>query len=429
MTRPLALAIAAALLGASSTASAITDLDSNASLSFNLSNPGARSLGLGGAFLGLADDATAAYSNPAGLTQLVQPEISLEGRHTTTTVPFIDGGSASINPFNGSGLQTSETSSSKNNPSYFSFVYPRENWAFAFYRQELARFHSDFFSTGVDLGNIGVLLPYASVADLKIVNYGFSAAWKANDMMSLGIGVSYYDFKFNSVSTRVDDLGPGDPTIASQQVQDGSDKAWGVTLGARFRLSDTWSAGLVYRHVPKFRYSASNIVLEDFDGLPLDPPTVIGSNKVSFDVPDLYGAGLSWHPTEQLLVNFDADYVVYSQLSDGIESLFGAAAADAAHLKVPDGTQLHLGAEYTFAQMQHPFSLRAGVWHDPQHSIRFKGDPTNNEVQAILFSAGRGGVYHYAFGGGFAFKKFQIDIGADLSDEVDTYSVSGVYRF
>jgi hypothetical protein len=29
-------------------------------------NPGARSLGLGGAFVALADDATAAYANPAG---------------------------------------------------------------------------------------------------------------------------------------------------------------------------------------------------------------------------------------------------------------------------------------------------------------------------------------------------------------------------
>jgi long-chain fatty acid transport protein len=34
----------------------------------NLSNPGARSLALGGAFVALADDATAAFANPAGLT-------------------------------------------------------------------------------------------------------------------------------------------------------------------------------------------------------------------------------------------------------------------------------------------------------------------------------------------------------------------------
>ena len=38
-----------------------------AELEFNFSNPGARSLAMGGAFVGRADDASAAYANPAGL--------------------------------------------------------------------------------------------------------------------------------------------------------------------------------------------------------------------------------------------------------------------------------------------------------------------------------------------------------------------------
>jgi len=40
-------------------------------LQMSFSDPGARSMGLGGAFVALADDATAAFSNPAGLVQLV----------------------------------------------------------------------------------------------------------------------------------------------------------------------------------------------------------------------------------------------------------------------------------------------------------------------------------------------------------------------
>jgi hypothetical protein len=44
---------------------------------FNFSNVGARSSGAGGAFVGLADDATAAWFNPAGLTQLEEPQVSL----------------------------------------------------------------------------------------------------------------------------------------------------------------------------------------------------------------------------------------------------------------------------------------------------------------------------------------------------------------
>lgn len=42
---------------------------------------GARALGMGGAFIGVADDATAASWNPAGLIQLETPEISIVGAY------------------------------------------------------------------------------------------------------------------------------------------------------------------------------------------------------------------------------------------------------------------------------------------------------------------------------------------------------------
>src|SRR5213082_2221157 len=58
-----------------------TDIESLSGLQFNFGNPGARSLGMGGAFLGLADDASAAEANPAGLTILRKPEITVEGRN------------------------------------------------------------------------------------------------------------------------------------------------------------------------------------------------------------------------------------------------------------------------------------------------------------------------------------------------------------
>ena len=87
---------------------------------------------MAGAFLGLADDATAAYTNPAGLTQLAQTEISLEARHTEYSTPYIDGGSAAISPFSANGLNISEADSSNRNLSYLSVVIPHERWAVAF---------------------------------------------------------------------------------------------------------------------------------------------------------------------------------------------------------------------------------------------------------------------------------------------------------
>jgi len=51
-------------------------------IQFDFSNPGARSLALGSAFVALADDSTAAFANPAGLLQLKPGwEGSFEGRY------------------------------------------------------------------------------------------------------------------------------------------------------------------------------------------------------------------------------------------------------------------------------------------------------------------------------------------------------------
>ncbi len=52
-----------------------------ADIDFDFSSPGARSRGMGGAFVGLADDASSAITNPAGLAQLPRMQIYFEGKH------------------------------------------------------------------------------------------------------------------------------------------------------------------------------------------------------------------------------------------------------------------------------------------------------------------------------------------------------------
>jgi len=275
MKRELVLAIAAALLAASGTAFALTDTETNASIPFNLANPGARSMGMGGAFVGLADDATAAYTNPAGLTQLIVPEVSAEGRHTDYSLPYVNGGSATISPFNGSGLHTSDADSSKNNVSFLSFVYPHERWSFAFYRDELVRFGNDFSTdlhgesvTGFADGSTTFAFPISARTNLKIDDYGFAVAWKASDVISLGAGISYYDFDIDTsiqrfTFTGIEQYRPGISAgiPLNSQTQNGSDNDVGINLGARFVLTETLSAGVTYRRGPEFSYAANNVAV------------------------------------------------------------------------------------------------------------------------------------------------------------------------
>src|SRR5437588_1153012 len=62
-------------------------------LRFDFSSPGARALGMGGAFLGRADDASAAEANPAGLSAVHRERsLMIEGRVSRTEARVLNGG-------------------------------------------------------------------------------------------------------------------------------------------------------------------------------------------------------------------------------------------------------------------------------------------------------------------------------------------------
>src|SRR5260370_322495 len=104
-----------------------TDIESLSGLQFNFGNPGARSLGMGGAFLGLADDASAAEANPAGLTILRRPEVSLEVRNYQEQQLFTTSGT-----FPNLTRTAFSHYSQRVEPTLFSFVYPIKKGTFDF---------------------------------------------------------------------------------------------------------------------------------------------------------------------------------------------------------------------------------------------------------------------------------------------------------
>lgn len=406
----LALLVAAALAGAAAPAFAITDEEGNASLQFSFVPPGARSLGMGGAFIGLADDATAAYTNPAGLTQLVNKEFSLEYRNARFSTEFIAGDLP----------QYDTASSSEDGVGFLSFVMPFENWAIALYRHEFLRYSTDF----IGAADSDFLFPFATEIDVKGVNYGVAAAFRFNPQFSAGVGVAYSQFDLDSITAR--------PEFAAGQRGDDDDIIFNV--GLQWKPSDRLSLGAVYRDGGNFQYTADSVFLNQAGqlvqraGFPKD--------DVEFNVPTSYGIGLNYKVTENFGINFDVARMEYSDLTSAVRSSLvpdgPAADAEVKQLEIDDGTEIRLGAEYVYAEAKYPIVIRAGLWRDPEHTVRFRGEPDPNfpnaVANALIFSVGDDEM-HYTVGLGMAFEKFQIDVAADISNRYDVYSLSGVYRF
>jgi len=107
--------------------------------SFNFITPGARAIALGGAFIGLADDATAVESNPAGLTTLAAPEISNEFQYLTYTINQMY-----ENLSDETDITRKEFEDSVLSPSFASIVYPYKRFVFSLYRQELVHYKMSY---------------------------------------------------------------------------------------------------------------------------------------------------------------------------------------------------------------------------------------------------------------------------------------------
>lgn len=384
-------------------------------LQFNFSAPGARSLAMGGAFLGRADDSTAAFANPAGLTNLFSSEISAEFRFNQYDTPYTSGGSYP-DP------TRDTTSSSANNLSYLSFVYPREKWVFALFRQQFMDFNSDFSSDSIALGGQSFSLPTSNAVDVDIANYGFSTAVRLSDRVSLGAGISYFDYGMDANTDRF----LSNESVMTQ-IQSGNDSGWGVTLGATFRATDRLSIGLVYRATPDFDTTHQHELVFDEDS------NFIRDYK--FEVPDVYGIGFSFQPNDNLTFNFDIMQVRYSKLASPVFWAFNDPATTNGQeivdeMSIDNGTEFRLGAEYVLQNK--PIALRAGVWRDPDHTLSYAGPTDESDFEqrstAAFFPKGSSET-HFSLGFGFFLANFQMDFAADWSENQDTYSISGVYRF
>jgi long-subunit fatty acid transport protein len=439
------VAIMSATFGVS-TASAQVDYEIMASLQFNFSNPGARSLAMAGALTGAGDDATGAWTNPGGLTNITRPEVGVELRGFDFSTPFVFGGRFSGTP-TGRGIDTinSLTKGISNEQthslSFVSAVVPKDRFAFAFYRTEVANFETAIQSNGAFYdAPTGVacslarpdrcarIRPANGSLDLQISNFGGSAAVRLSDQVSVGVGVSFYDFNIDSTNTRAavrqNDLGgvgdffgaPG-TAISSTEFINGEDTAVGINVGASISPNDKFRIGASFRQGPKFDIDYHR---NDSAG------TLISGDSSQFKVPDVFAVGVLVKPMSSLNVTVDFRRIQYSQVTADLKA--GFPGVDPNDYGIEDGSEIRAAGEYLFTNLPAPISaiaVRGGVWRDPAHRITYSGDFSSD---TILYPDGKDET-HGTFGAGIVFEKFQLDVGFDRAESVKTFSVSAVLRF
>lgn len=121
-----------------------TDADGFVQFEFNFNTPGARAVGMGGAFISIADDATAAEANPAGLTALLTRELSFEAkliRYRREIALFAHRGT-----FDSFEVVSKDFYNNVVSPAFISLVWPVWNRiTLSAFRHELVNFESAFF--------------------------------------------------------------------------------------------------------------------------------------------------------------------------------------------------------------------------------------------------------------------------------------------
>jgi long-subunit fatty acid transport protein len=376
-------------------------------LDFRFNNPGARANAMGGAFIAVADDATAAYTNPAGLCILTDPEVSLEFKYTETTDVVYDE------------IGRQEFENDVYNVSFASFVYPKDNATFSVYRHQLVSIESQFAARELPDNLAEVDL------DLQVTTLGLSAGFTVAEGFSLGFSVGFARADYQSLETKYDNPDGTPPSEGYVSVSD-SDSAEQYSASLLWNPVGEFTLGLVYRYGPEFDTNKSR-----FEQDPNVPPPDVAYNLIflapnTLKIPDTIGLGLAYRIAGALTLALDADYVFYSDLLQDLQFEPGSGL-DPSDFDIDDTLEVHFGLEYVLPINDVPFALRAGYFYRPDHGLEYTGPDASLRERL----QDRGDDEHI-FSAGFGFvvyQNLQIDLAASYGEYITEGTLSAVYRF
>lgn len=342
-------------------------------IDWNISGAGARAAAMGGAFIGVADDATAITWNPSGLTQLYRPEVSLVARFVAENYKY----------------ESSYYDGRVDNQSHFivnfaSAAIPIWNGkvvaAIAFQKQ--LDWYSGWDSDEDETANGGAntLITGIAIQILPILSAGFST----NIWMGSSVKETYDTYNEDYVERTI--------TFS------GVNMAFG--LMADFNNLENpfpWKLGMMMR-TP---FDLGVEVDADFDYV----SDIKYKNTV--EMPIMMGFGTSFRIGENFTLSADYEIRAYGESKINYELGGSSNLSDSKE----DLVQFRVGAEYLAINDFAVIPLRAGYKTIPTLLTNGEGDETTDQTTGSGFSVGTGLI----------FEKIAIDATIDISSYIQEW--------
>jgi long-subunit fatty acid transport protein len=372
------------VLGFGAPAWAQTDEEHFQTFPFNFSNPGARPSAMGGAFIGLANDASAAVTNPAGLTFLTRAQFYAEYKNMYAPVVRLGAFDSMLTGF-GDFTSTERVMI----PGFINVAVPlkggRVTVAFSMY--QFLKYSTVFtLNERRSFSSSLAIYPWVStVLDYSASSYLGSVGFKVTEDGKLRVGVSGSLNRMSAYQTSV----RRDTTVTKVMGKNlttsmnDTDYAFGVNAGMLYDVHKMLTVGFNYTRAPSFTMTEyvgdTNLTFNGGTAVP-----------VKFNIPDRWGIGLAFKPHPRYTVLFDAVRVNYSKLASETTTIYyanynfaNAGAKDAAgkatqfaptpgSFYMDDAIEYHGGMEAKIIQGQrNSVFARFGIFTMAPHMLKY----------------------------------------------------------
>ena len=354
---------------------------------FNLNSIGSRALSMGGAYVGLADDYSAIFWNPAGLTQI---KSTIVGVYMSDNIP--SGSYKYKFPLLGIDIDA-KTITNHYVSGMVAYCHPVTDklyTGFAIYMPS----HTGAEWEGNDLKDLtnGEILKWygriGTIAFSPVISY------KINDYLSIGVALNIYYGMMALKMPAFEGLG--------QYEEDSSGYGYGGTIGILIKPSRIFSFGLSLKTSTKIDFEGK-AKIPIFSFLDFNPES---SFKRDVTWPMWIGGGIAIRPYKNLIITGDIHWTHWSvekEISTFYDDydwreLFGSEEADKMKFYWEDKIQYRFGVEFSPAKK---IALRTGYYYDPA--------PGPDKTMNILLPTYTFNVL--TFGIGYKTEDLIIDIG------------------